>query len=131
MTTFFFDRHVPPRLARAVTALAQPRHAAVASVDAFEDDPGDVGWILACRDRGWVAVTADRHILTRNAERRALVESRVRTYILGSRVAQPADWPSYLKFLKLWKQILDHAEAGPPACVYEVGDWSGRFRRQL
>jgi hypothetical protein len=78
---FFFDRNMPPQLARMVDALEREHTGrSYDDDDRFTDTTPDVDWIkaLAADDPPWVIVSGDGRILKNKAELSALKEAKER-----------------------------------------------------
>jgi hypothetical protein len=83
---FFFDRNMPPQLARMVDALER-EHAARSYYDddRFGDTTSDVEWInvLAADDPPWIVISGDGRMLKNKTERSALKEARLTFFCLS------------------------------------------------
>jgi hypothetical protein len=99
---FFFDRNMPPQLARMVDALEREHTArSYYDDDRFTDTTPDVEWIkvLAAVDPPWVIISGDGRILKNKAEFSALKEARLTFFCLSRQ------WMHMKIYERAWKFI--------------------------
>jgi len=80
----FVDHNISFRIARAVHAIYEPLHQAVALRDKFATDISDIEYIR-CLDAegGWAVLTVDKGIRNKPAERAALEKSQLTFFFLA------------------------------------------------
>ncbi len=83
---FFFDRNMPPQLARMVDALEREHTArSYYDDDRFTDTTPDIEWItgLAADDPPWIVISGDERILKNKTELSALREAKLTFFCLS------------------------------------------------
>lgn len=117
MVTFFFDHNTSPKLARALALL--DRQAKFELLRDWTDrNTKDVDWIPMVAQRRWVIVSGDH--FSGPGERELIRRLGVRTYILHEDLRRRRDWPSLLRFLRIWPRIREHAESRYERCLWRV-----------
>jgi len=124
---FFFDRNMPPQLARMVDVLE--REHAVRSYyddDRFDDTTPDVEWIkvLADDDPAWIIVSGDGRILKNKTELSALKEARLTFFCLSRQWMHMKIYEQAWKFIKVWPEIVENAKGSTPR-IYEISGGAG------
>jgi hypothetical protein len=99
---FFFDRNMPPQLARMVDVLER-EHAARSYYDdeRFGETTPDVTWIkvVASDDPPWIIISGDGRILRNKTELSALKEAKLTFFCLSRQ------WMHMKIYEQAWKFI--------------------------
>ena len=124
---FFFDRNMPPQLARMVEVLER-EHAARSYYDdeRFGDTTADVTWIkvLAADDPPWIIVSGDGRILKNKTELSALKEAKLTFFCLSRQWMHMKIYEQAWKFIKVWPDIVENAKGTTPR-IYEISGGAG------
>lgn len=119
---FFFDRCMPIRIARMVSAY-EARHTVRHHDDdnRFHDRTTDVEWIAALKSDGldWIVVSGDANILRNKVESEAMAASGLKFVCMGKAWMSMKFAELAWKFIKVWPEIVEAVEHGK-AKVYEV-----------
>ena len=110
---FFFDRNMPPQLARMVDVLEREHTArSYYDDDRFTDTTSDVEWIkrLAADDPPWIVVSGDGRILKNKIELSALKEARLTFFCLTRTWMHMKIYEQAWKFIKVWPDIVENAK---------------------
>lgn len=124
---FFFDRNMPPQLARMVDALEREHTArSYYDDDRFDDKTPDITWIkvLAADDPPWVVISGDGRILKNKGELSALKEARLMFFCLSRQWMHMKIYEQAWKFIKVWPDILENAKGTTPR-IFEVSGGAG------
>ena len=109
---FFFDNCLPPALAKALAALAEPDGHVVEHLrDKFPADTADTVWIGALAAEGdWIIVSGDPRITRNPAERAAWRESQLTAFFLKPGWTNLDPWVQASKLVARWPKIVSRAE---------------------
>src|SRR5271165_3702871 len=119
---FFFDRNMPPQLARMVDVLEREHTArSYYDDDRFGDATPDVKWIkvLAADDPPWIIVSGDGRILKNKTELSALKEAKLTFFCLSRQWMNMNIYEQAWKFIKVWPEIVENAKGSTPR-IYEI-----------
>lgn len=120
---FFVDNCLPPKAARALNVIAQPRHSFVHIKDhpKLTANATDIEWIsLLGTEGGWVILTKDSNIMKRPTEKAAFKLAGLSGFFLDK------SWSSLDFFLLLSKMsarmpdIIKQAEKHPTGKCFRV-----------
>jgi hypothetical protein len=120
---FFFDRCVPIKIARIVSAYASPEHT-IRHHDEdirFTKTTPDTEWIavLGKDSPAWAVVSGDHRILRNKVEKNALAQAGLTFFYLSKPWQNTAFHDYAWKFLKVWPEIVDTA-AQSNSSIFEV-----------
>jgi PIN like domain len=124
---FFFDRNMPPQLARMVDVLEREHTArSYYDDDGFTDSTPDVEWIgqLAADLPPWIVVSGDGRILKNKIELSALKEARLTFFCLTRTWMHMKIYEQAWKFIKVWPDIVENAKGTTPR-VFEISGGAG------
>lgn len=128
---FFFDRNMPPQLARMVDAL-EPEHTARAhdDDDRFTPTTPDIEWIeaLGVDDPPWVVLSGDGRILRNKAELAVLREAKLTFFCMSKPWMHMKIYEKAWKFIKAWPEIVENAKGTTPR-IFEVSG-GGKVERR-
>jgi PIN like domain len=124
---FFFDRNMPPQLARMVNAFEREHRAqSYYDDDRFGDRTPDVEWIkvLAVDDPPWIIISGDGRILRNKTELSALREARLTFFCLSRTWMHMKIHEQAWKFIKVWPEIVENAKGTTPR-IFEISGGAG------
>jgi hypothetical protein len=124
---FFFDRNMPPQLARMVDALEREHTARFHDDDPrFTPTTTDIEWIraLGSDDPPWVIISGDGMILKNKAELAALKEAKLTFFCLSKQWRHMKIYEQAWKFIKVWPDIVENAKGSTPR-IFEVSGGAG------
>jgi hypothetical protein len=124
---FFFDRNMPPQLARMVDVLER-EHTARSYYDdeRFIDTTPDVEWIrvLAADEPPWIIISGDGRILKNKTELSALKEAGLAFFCLSRTWMHMTLYEQAWKFIKTWPQAVENAKGTTPK-IFEISGGAG------
>ena len=124
---FFFDRNMPPQLARMVDALEREHTARAHDDDVrFTPTTPDVEWIatLGADAPPWIIISGDGRILRNKAELAALKEAKLTFFCMCKAWMHMGIYEWAWKFVKVWPDIVENAKGATPR-IFEVSGGGG------
>ena len=124
---FFFDRNMPPQLARMVDALEREHSARHHDEDPrFSPTTPDVEWLrsLGSDDPPWIVISGDGRILKNKTELSALKEARLTFFCLSRQWMHMKIYEQAWKFIKVWPDIVENSK-GTTSRIFEVSGGAG------
>jgi hypothetical protein len=119
---FFFDNNLPPRLAKALNALAAPDHCVVHLKDNFAPNTADVVWMAQLgRERDWVIVSGDQCIRKNPHEIIAWKSAGHTTFFLKKGWMSLSFWDQAQKMVKAFPELIRCAEESERGTQFQVG----------
>lgn len=127
----FLDNNLPPRLARALSALFAGEHEIVALRDKFPANISDKDWITKLNaEGGWTILSADRRILRNPSEKMALRASGLTAFFFGSTLANKVGIEKQMiRILQLWDAIETTVKTVQGGAAYELPASSMKLRQ--
>jgi hypothetical protein len=129
---FFIDNNLPPRLARALSALLEPDHECVHLGDRFPRKISDIEWLgILAAEGDWIVVSGDFKILRSKAEEAAWRKARLTTFFLRrgwTRSRSLSLFELTGRLILRWPEILEAASRGERGTAFEV-PLTGKVRR--
>lgn len=124
---FFFDRNMPPQLARMVDALERQHTARHHDDDPrFNPTTPDVEWIqaLGSDEPSWIVISGDGRILKNKTELSALREAKLTFFCLSRQWMHMKIYEQAWKFIKVWPELVENARGTTPR-IFEVSGGAG------
>ena len=125
---FFFDRNMPPQLARMMVDALKREHTARSYYDddRFSETTPDVEWItvLAADDPPWIILSGDGRILKNKTEKSALKEANLTFFCLSRQWMHMKIYEHAWKFIKVWPENVENAKGTTPR-IYEISGGAG------
>ena len=119
---FFFDNNLPPRLARALNALADPEHSVVHLKDRFAGNTPDLVWLPQLgTETDWVIVSGDLRIRKNPHELSAWKAAKHTTFFLKNAWMALKFWDQAQKMVKCFPELVRQAERAPRGSQFQLG----------
>ena len=127
----FLDNNLPPRLAKALSALFTGLHEVVALRDKFPPNISDKDWITELsREGGWTVLSSDRRILKNPTERAALRSSNLTAFFLTRSLANKTSIEKQMiRILQLWDVMESTVKNVQGGAAYELPERSLKLRQ--
>ncbi|HEY8900756.1 MAG TPA: hypothetical protein VIM61_10125 [Chthoniobacterales bacterium] len=104
---FFLDNNLPPRVARALHCLLQPKDSATHLKDRFAPDVTDVEWLTAlAEEEDWIILSADTAITRNPHEIAAWKKGGHPTFFLKANWVHQPLWEQASRLFHLFPEIL-------------------------
>jgi len=118
---FFLDNNLPPRVARALHCLLDPKHSAVHLKERFPQDTPDVDWLDALAgEPDWIILSADTAISRNPHEIAAWKRGGHPTFFLKAHWVHQPPWEQASRLFHLFPEILKRAERARPGDAFVV-----------
>ncbi len=119
---FFFDNNLPPRLARALDALAGPEHSVVHLKDRFSASTSDEVWLTQLgSEKDWVIISGDQRIRSNPHELKAWKAAKHTTFFLKRAWMTLEFWDQAQKMVKCFPGLIKQAEKAPLGSQFQLG----------
>lgn len=124
------DEHLPPALARALSALFAGEHEIVHLREKFGPRVKDIEWIEALnRDGRWVIISADRRITRNRSEYHAFRNSKLIGFFMSRSLYKSKITKQAERLLALWEGITDLASRMEGGAMFELPMKSIRIKQ--
>jgi len=127
----FLDNNLPPRLAKALSALFGGLHEVVALRDKFPQNISDKDWITQLsKEGGWSVLSSDRRILKNPTEKAALRTSNLTAFFLTRSLANKTSVEKQMiRILQLWEVMETTVKTVQGGAAYELPERSTRLKQ--
>ena len=127
----FLDNNLPPRLAKALSALFDGTHEITALRDKYSADISDKDWIAELsKEGGWTVLSSDRRILKNPSERAALRASTLTAFFLTRSLGNKTRVEKQMiRILQLWDVIETTVKTVQGGAAYELPERSLKLRQ--
>lgn len=127
---FFLDNNLPPRVARALHCLLQPKDSATHLRERFPADIADVDWLSAlAAESDWIILSADTAISRNPHEVAAWKKAGHPTFFLKAAWVHQPPWEFASRLFHLFPDILKYADRARPGDAFFVPFKSGKIEK--